>query len=416
MLNPNLQSGTGRKPAPLEPPRPALLKPKRFYLPEVDGIRFVAFSLVWFHHYPVDPRMWLGGLKSNGWIGVDVFLILSSFLITSLLLMEQNASGSISLARFYSRRFLRIWPLLGLALFLNYALLPATNYLPGGFQNAALLHDLRYHGIPNLLLLGNWSVAVFGYLAYGFAAHLWTINLEEQFYLFWPLLMFFVVLQPRRLILWCGGLLLVAYLTRFYYVEAGFFHPALWVSTITRLDPVAWGGILALLYARRTTARANAKHRWGSALLTAIAFVASVTLLTFVLRGWTWLGPKAAPFPDVWYKLGLADFCIAVAIGCVLNASAIAAIFRLPPIVWLGKISFGLYVYHKFFTDSGASSKLRNVALHFSGGTPGTSAWVVGMLFNGLGLVAVSALSYYCFERWFLKLKERFETILSRPA
>jgi peptidoglycan/LPS O-acetylase OafA/YrhL len=171
-------------------------KRQRFYLPEVDGIRCIAFALVWVHHYSHGPRQGLADLKSYGWIGVDVFLVLSSFLITSLLLIENDAKGRISLSRFYSRRFLRIWLLLGLAFCLNYLVLPAIDYFPNGFHNAVLLRDLRCHAIPNLLLLGNWSAAIFVYLQYGFVGHLWTINLEEQFYFLWPILLLFVVCSP----------------------------------------------------------------------------------------------------------------------------------------------------------------------------------------------------------------------------
>ncbi|HEY1769581.1 MAG TPA: acyltransferase [Chthoniobacterales bacterium] len=382
-------------------------KRQRFYLPEVDGIRCIAFALVWVHHYSHGPRQGLADLKSYGWIGVDVFLVLSSFLITSLLLIENDAKGRISLSRFYSRRFLRIWPLLGLAFCLNYLVLPAIDYFPNGFHNAVLLRDLRCHAIPNLLLLGNWSAAIFVYLQYGFVGHLWTINLEEQFYFLWPILLLFVVSRPRRLLAWCGGLIVISYLARFYYVEVGFPHPALWVSTITRMDPLAWGGILALLYRERRKAPRIAWH-WIGAILSVVIFVAALLLARRVLAGWQWTGA-------VWWKLGLADICLTIAIGCVLYSNLLAALLRLPPLPWLGKISYGLYVYHAFFAESRVS--LRVAAWAANTFSPGSLfGWLLGMTINGLALVAVSALSYYAFERWFLKFKERFETILSRPA
>jgi peptidoglycan/LPS O-acetylase OafA/YrhL len=381
-------------------------KRRRFYLPEVDGIRCVAFLLVWLHHYP--QSLVLGQFGGNGWIGVDVFLILSSFLITSLLMIENEAKGVISLPRFYSRRFLRIWPLLGLALFLNYVVLPAIDYFPGGFHNGPFLNDLKYHGIPNLLLLGNWSVAVFSYLQYGFCSQLWTINLEEQFYLIWPLLMVYLAGQPRRLWISCLGIIIISYLARLYYSEAGFHHPALWVSTITRMDLIGLGAILALLY-RSQKGWIRSKKRWMSAILSVVIFALAVKLVTILLHNWTFAG-------DVWWKIGVADICITVAIGCVLNSVALAYILRLPPIAWLGKISYGLYVYHRFFTESRLSEQFRSFALRSLGAGAPLSSWLLGMVINGLALVAISALSYYCFERWFLKLKERFETVLSRPA
>ena len=77
-------------------PEPALQK-KRFYLPEVDGIRCLAVLLVWIHHYPEGPGVFLHQLRDSGWVGVNIFLVLSSFLITSLLMLEAQAKGSISL-------------------------------------------------------------------------------------------------------------------------------------------------------------------------------------------------------------------------------------------------------------------------------------------------------------------------------
>jgi peptidoglycan/LPS O-acetylase OafA/YrhL len=383
---------------------------RRFYLPEVDGVRCLAVLLVWVHHYPSGPRTVLRQFNANGWIGVNVFLVLSSFLITSLLMLEAETKGSISLPRFYSRRFLRIWPLLGLALALNYLLLPAINYFPWGFRNAVFIHDLKYHAIPNALLLGNWSAAIFGYLQYGFCNHLWTINLEEQFYLLWPILMFYLVRNPRRIFLCCMGLIAVSYIARYYYVSVGFKHPALWVSTITRLDPLAFGGILAIVYPRLRKWLARNRHLLYSLLAIAL-FVISVGLIALTLRGWPpW------DYGSIWWKAGLIDTFVALCVCCIINNPVLAFLFRLPVVAWLGKISYGLYVYQKFFVDGVFSVYIRSLCLQITGGHANLTSWGLGMLINSLALVAVSAASYYCFERWFLKFKERFESVLSRPA
>jgi peptidoglycan/LPS O-acetylase OafA/YrhL len=382
---------------------------RRFYLPEVDGIRCFAVLLVWLHHYPAGPGTVLREFSANGWVGVNVFLVLSSFLITSLLLLEAEKKGSISLARFYSRRVLRIWPLLGLALGLNYLLLPAINYFPDGFRNLPFLQDLKYHAIPNVLLLGNWSAAVFGYLQYGFCNHLWTINLEEQFYLLWPILMFYLIRNPRRILLCCAGLLVVAYVARYYYVSVAFKHPALWVSTITRLDPLALGGILALLYPvlRKWLAR---RPRMAYSLLGMALFAISSWLIILTLHRWSWVDG------DIWWKLGAVDTFVALCVCCIVNNPFLAFLFRLPVVAWLGKISYGLYVYQKFFVDGKFSLAIRSLCLQITRGHDNWASWGLGILINSLALVAVSAASYYCFERWFLKFKERFESILSRPA
>jgi peptidoglycan/LPS O-acetylase OafA/YrhL len=382
---------------------------RRFYLPEVDGIRCLAVLLVWIHHNASGPGRFLQGLAATGWIGVNVFLVLSSFLITTLLMLEAEAKGSISLPRFYSRRILRIWPLLALALVLNYLLLPAINYFPGGFHNAAFIHDLRCHAIPNALLLGNWSVAVFGYTAYGFSAHLWTINLEEQFYLLWPILMLYLVRKTRRILVFCVGLLAVSFLARLYYAIVGFPHPALWVSTITRLDPLAWGGILALLYPRLKSWLA-VRHRFYDGVIVIAIVLGCLAITTVILHTWDW-GSQS-----VWWKLGAIDYLVAVFVCCVILNPVLSLIFRMPAIAWLGKISYGLYVYSYFCARSDQSQAVRTFSARLMGGHPYLAWWSLGMLINSLVLVGISAASYYFFERAFLKFKERFETILSRPA
>jgi peptidoglycan/LPS O-acetylase OafA/YrhL len=323
-------------------------------------------------------------------------------------MLEADAKGSISLPRFYSRRFLRIWPLLALALLLNYLLLPAINYFPGGFNNPNLLHDVKYHAIPNALLLGNWSVAVFHYLTYGFCNHLWTINLEEQFYLLWPILLFYLLGNPRRLLTCCTALIAVSFLARYYYVSVGFQHPALWVSTITRLDPLALGGILAVFYPKLKKWIALRRSAFDSAIAV-VLFCASIATVIFLLRRWTWTGA-------VWWKLGAIDALVAVGVCCIVINPILAFVFRLSVIAWLGKISYGLYVYQKFLALGWPSAVVRSFCVYLSGGQPNLTSWLLGLLINSLALVAVSAASYYLFERIFLKFKERFETILSRPA
>lgn len=399
---------TSRQSGPAISSSEPTLQKKRFYLPEVDGIRCLAVLLVWIHHYPEGPGAFWRLTRASGWVGVNIFLVLSSFLITSLLMLEADAKGSISLPRFYSRRFLRIWPLLALALLLNYLLLPAINYFPGGFSNPNLLHDVKYHAIPNALLLGNWSVAVFHYLMYGFCNHLWTINLEEQFYLLWPILLFYLLGNPRRILTCCTALIAVSFLARYYYVSVGFQHPALWVSTITRLDPLALGGILAVFYPKLKIWIALRRSAFDSAIAV-VLFCASIATVIFLLRGWTWTGVA-------WWKLGAIDALVAVGVCCIVINPILAFVFRLSVIAWLGKISYGLYVYQKFLAHGWPSAEVRSFCVYLSGGQPNLTSWLLGLLINSLALVAVSAASYYFFERVFLKFKERFETILSRPA
>jgi peptidoglycan/LPS O-acetylase OafA/YrhL len=162
---------------------------ERFYRPELDALRFFAFLGVFiFHAAPrtMDfysaagaPR-WLGNLLISicgaGAYGVDLFFALSAYLITSLLLRERTATGALDLRGFYLRRILRIWPLY--LAFVTFAALAAL-VIPE--------QRLPWHYVVGYCLLaGNWSYVLYG-LPASFAIPLWTVSIEEQFYLAWPL-------------------------------------------------------------------------------------------------------------------------------------------------------------------------------------------------------------------------------------
>src|SRR6202789_3606958 len=160
---------------------------RRFYQPELDGLRFYAFLGVFVcHTLPVHetfyrglhmplPWLWVP-LVLSGSAGVDLFFALSAFLITSLLLRERQETGGISLRSFYIRRILRIWPLYFLLIALGVVLAHTS-----ADQNLPWYYVAGY-----LLFLGNWVQAVFGG-PNSICFPLWTVSIEEQFYLVWPL-------------------------------------------------------------------------------------------------------------------------------------------------------------------------------------------------------------------------------------
>src|SRR5687768_7831381 len=165
-----------------------------FYHPELDVLRFVAFLAVFMHHaLPRDARLyvnsglsqaatqWLLTAKEAGAFGVDLFFALSSYLITELLLREHEQRGTFSVAAFYVRRALRIWPLyftfLALTVLVVPTLIPTDRFGPIYITSFALF-------------VGNWVCAAKG-LPFSVASPLWSISVEEQFYIGWPLLLRF---------------------------------------------------------------------------------------------------------------------------------------------------------------------------------------------------------------------------------
>ena len=170
---------------------------RRFYHPELDGLRFYAFLGVFVcHALPLDtafyhslhlPMPWLwGAIAVSGASGVDLFFALSAFLITSLLLRERQETGEISLRLFYIRRILRIWPLYFLVIAMGVLLAHTART-----RNHLWYYDQSlpwYYVAGYLLFVGNWVYAAFG-TTHSICAPLWTVSIEEQFYLVWPAVM-----------------------------------------------------------------------------------------------------------------------------------------------------------------------------------------------------------------------------------
>src|SRR5579864_1385189 len=206
---------------------------ERFYRPELDALRFFAFLGVFIFH--AAPRTmdfyeaagyphWLGSLLipifGAGAYGVDLFFALSAYLITSLLLRERAATGALDLRGFYLRRILRIWPLY--FAFIAFAaivgVLVPQQHLPA------------HYVVSYYLLAGNWSYVLWG-LPASFAIPLWTISIEEQFYLAWPLAM--GKASVRALVWIAVGVLVVANVWRGYLAATGASVDAMEYTTFT---------------------------------------------------------------------------------------------------------------------------------------------------------------------------------------
>ena len=233
----------------------------RFYRPELDVLRFFAFLGVFlFHAFPrvvsfYDangvPR-WLSkviiSVFTSGAYGVDLFFALSAYLITSLLLRERANTGTLDLRGFYLRRILRIWPLyLSFVAFAAlFSLLTATQHLP-----------LRYVAGYSLLA-GNWIYVIYG-LPASFAIPLWTVSIEEQFYLTWPLV--FRRATLGRMLGIAVGVLVTANVVRVALAVSGASLQAMEYNTFARLDPIALG-ILVALAGSRLPSRPKYCHCW----------------------------------------------------------------------------------------------------------------------------------------------------------
>jgi peptidoglycan/LPS O-acetylase OafA/YrhL len=310
-----------------------------------------------------------------------IFFLLSSYLITELLIRERNATGSIHLRAFYARRILRIWPLYFGVLFAGYIV---GLFLPSQRISAAWV-------IAFVFLAGNWYTAKMNY-AHSTIAPLWSISLEEQFYLIWPSIAKF---GGMRALKFCAILTIpLGYGVLFYLCGQGVrMQPSLWTNSFIQFSLFGIGGLLALALHQRS-------------------FSIPMRLRVFLFGGGVFLWPVANHYfhvngaffqPQPWRVC--CGFAL-VAVGCL---AIFFSLFGISPsllprqLIYLGKISYGLYVFHV---------PCREIARWLLSGFR-HGQWFRPLLEMTLTVV-VAMLSYRYFEKPFLRLKARFEFIKTR--
>jgi len=372
---------------------------QRFYRPELDVLRFAAFCLVFIHHhFPYVPAQYnphlgkwfaitVSTISTAATYGVDIFLALCSYLITELLLREKVRTGTVDVKWFYLRRILRIWPLY----FFFLALALATNGLIPN-ERVSIKAVVAF-----LLFSGNWwmmsalrSVSVIN--------PLWSLSVQEQFYFVWPPLV--RNLGERGLLVAAGVMLFVSNVMRLaiFLAHVGS-ERYIKFNSFTRLDPIALGIIAAVLLRGRSPALSIVRRL--------LLFVTSFAVLWAVA---IFLHSEADGMEAVHLSSVIGYPLVALSsIGILLSVLArIPPWYAFRPLVYLGRISYGLYVFHLL------GLKLADViGAHTSFGT----RFVKGQGLLGFLLTVVMAMiSYHALEKPFLRMKERFAHVPSRPG
>ncbi len=367
-----------------------------FYHPELDVLRFLAFLAVFLHHaLPRDAALytssgipavlsgWLVTAKEAGAYGVDLFFVLSAYLITELLFREHANRGSFSISAFYARRALRIWPLyftfLAITVFVVPGILPDDGF--------GTLYIVSF-----ALFFGNWVCAANG-LPFSVASPLWSISVEEQFYIFWPPLMRLAgINRVKQLAI---GLLLLALATRVVLAASAVEHPAVWCNTVARLDSIALGALLAAVLSGRIP-RINSFVR---------LLLGAVGVLLFLLVG-KYLGQDGPSSVLTYLATASASVMLLIA---VLRKDAQFLLQRpFSWLVYLGRISYGLYVFHLLGLALIAKVVVVNLGITLS---------FESRVLLSFGLtVLLAAVSYRWLEQPFLRLKKRYSPLPAREV
>lgn len=370
---------------------------QNIYFANLDLLRFIAaFMVVIAHAYEGWCGWWgfpgfmsqnedhktltafggyLNNTIKNGGFGVDVFFLISGFLITYILLVEKNSTGKIDIKKFFIRRGFRIWPLyfllVAIAPFIvSWLQKPSPDYL-----STALFYN-NFHSM--------WTQA----WEYPFA-HFWSICVEEHFYLVWPFLVAFI---PNKYLLntfWTVLIISVFARFGFNYSGKGFYY--LYLHTLSRMDVLAIGAIGAYMYFNKTLRFTKPKY---VRLLLYTLFVVIYASEAYNMYDGAFLACFRKYFYVGIVAIGMLNF--------LLNPDPLISFTKKNIFHYLGKISFGVYMYSNILIPI----IIEKIIVQYN---------MVNMYFyfllNIILTIIISVISYELFEKQFLKLKTRFEVV-----
>lgn len=338
-------------------------------VPQLDAVRGIAVLLVLLHNADVYPSLHLGFISGNGWMGVDLFFVLSGFLITGILLDTKQSEAYFK--NFYARRCLRIWPLYYSALLFMFVIVPMLR--PAEAHSIFEARSSPWWAYP--LYLQNFLVPIPS-SATGLLGVTWSLAVEEQFYLVWPLVVRFCTeAQLRRIAI---AVICLSPVLRFYL---SLHLVNIYSNTFCRLDGLMAGVLLALVIRSHNFVPSKfLKQAW---IILLVSVPLALAIEAFHAR---WIGFSVIAAASVAFVY-LALFSI---------QSWLRAILTNRVLVYTGTISYGIYLLEKIPLD--VAKILHLIKYPFL-----SIAITTGATY------AIAALSWKFLEKPFLKLKRNFE-------
>lgn len=363
--------------------RPLRVVYTKGHIPALDGFRGIAILLVLIYHlFP-----YLTGV-TIGWVGVDLFFVLSGILITGILLDSKNDKNYF--LNYAGKRVLRIFPLYYLFLFLFFVLVPLLFH--SLIDKATGFEYLKENEKWYWLYLQNWN-AFFdpNYPGKNFLSHFWSLAIEEQFYVIWPVAVYY--LGRKNLLGLCGWVVAVSLSLRMLFFFKGFDAGLFYIFTPSRLDGLAVGSSIAIMIR---------DHKMVTVLnfLTVPLLAVCSLLLALIVFVHGSLSFSTPLFSTVGYTV------LAIFFGCLIitafsggRKNIVKSLTSMRMFRFFGKYSYGLYIYHLPVYVL-LADYLRSVL---------SSEVLVSIICLVVSL-AIAQLSYNLYEVQFLKLKSRFHS------
>ncbi len=379
----------------------------KIFFPNLDGLRFISFFVVFVYHGSLSIFSYLKDaqpgtykiiefLSQHGNLGVNFFFVLSGFLITYLLIKEKEFTGTIHIPNFYVRRILRIWPLYYLCVivgFVGFALLKKMTGEPV-MENANPWYYIFF--AANFDIMHTWPEKPDALLL----SVLWSVAVEEQFYLTWPIILKFTPLKYYRYVfpsIMAFSLIFRSFNTgdNDHEFAVRYFH------TFSVIGDMALGGLFAYYVSYENKFKSFVTNISKSAIL--LLYISTLIVTLFKDKIFV------PGVPVIFERIVIAALFGMIILEQNYAKNSLFKMSQFKLMSRLGIYTYGLYCLH--FLGLYFAIKVMN-ALHLNG----SDSWVsFAMMLLALVLsISISLLSYHLFEKWFLKFKDRFAFIVKK--
>jgi peptidoglycan/LPS O-acetylase OafA/YrhL len=378
----------------------------KIFFPNLDGLRFVCFLLVFFYHVNESladkisnptVRGCLNFLFKNANVGVNIFFVLSGFLITFLLIKEKEFKNNINLKNFYIRRILRIWPLFYLCVFVGFVLFPAIKF------NAIRSPYELSNSITYLFFLNNFDlINIWPNVPDALSLIvLWSVAVEEQFYLVWPIVLKFM---PNKKLVFSFSIIIIATLIfrGFYNSSTNADYAYRYFHTLSVIGDMALGGIVAYYcsFKSKFLAVITNLKKWQTILLYLVTFLVVLFKEQIFIYS----------VPIVFERLFLAILFALIIAEQNYSTGSFYKFSMFKQLSKLGMYTYGLYCLHFI-----GIILAQRIIFKFHFFSQNNLFAVFSTIFLALFLTIFSSIiSYHLFEKRFLKLKDKFAFIVKK--